>query len=106
MVLGAEQKPLNRAGRRRIALGDDLADHKGAVEQFPGRTTEVSADLPALPVEKICLGRLERPVETALFGFAAVDLNPVRAELEQYCGTFGRGERSLFRAGAGTMADQ
>jgi hypothetical protein len=39
----------------RIGLRDDLADDRGTIAELPGRTAEMSADLPTLLVEEIRL---------------------------------------------------
>src|SRR5438105_9881837 len=69
------------------AFRNNLADDRGTIGYPPGRTGEVSADLPPLLVEEICLRRLERPLEEAAFSFAGIDLDAVCHDLEQRRGT-------------------
>src|ERR1700756_3793218 len=87
MGFGTQQEPLNCVFLRRIGLRNDLADDRGPIGHLPGRTGEVSADLPALLVEEICLRRREGPLEDASFSFAGIDLNAVCNDLEQRRGT-------------------
>src|ERR1700732_1267618 len=67
MGFGAQQEPLNCIFLRRVGLPNNLADDRGTIGHLPGRTGEVSADLPALLVEEICLRRREGPLEEASF---------------------------------------
>src|ERR1700730_4634477 len=107
MALGAEQQPLNCVRFRCIGLRDDFADDRGAIIELPGRTAEVSADLPALLIKEIRLGPFERPLKAAFFGFAGVDLDPVGEELEQQCrGLRGRYGCLVSSDGKDTRADQ
>src|ERR1700730_8337828 len=80
---GAQQEPLNCIFLRRVGLRNNLADDRGTIGHLPGRTGEMSADLPALLVEEICLRTREGPLEEAAFSFARIDLNAVCHDLEQ-----------------------
>jgi hypothetical protein len=53
MGFGAQQQPLNCISLRRIGLCNDLANDRGTIGHFPGRASEMSADLPALLAEEI-----------------------------------------------------
>jgi len=59
MALRAEQEPLNCVRFRCIGLFDHLADDRGTIAELPGRTAEVSADLPTLLIKEIRLRPLE-----------------------------------------------
>src|SRR3984893_12529388 len=83
MGFGAQQEPLNCIFLRRIGLRDNLADDRRTIGHLPGRTGEVSADLPPLLVEEICLRTREGPLEEASFSFAGIDLNAVCHDLKQ-----------------------
>ena len=83
MGFSAQQEPLNCIFLRRVGLPSNLADDRGTIGHLPGRTGEVSADLPALLVEEICLRRREGPLEEASFSFAGIDLKAVCHDLEQ-----------------------
>src|SRR5580700_8535536 len=74
MGFGAQQEPLDCIFLRRIGLCNNLADERGTIGHLPGRTGEVSADLPVLLVEENCLRRREGPLEEASFSFAGIDL--------------------------------
>src|SRR3984893_4212374 len=83
MGFGAKQEPLNCIFLSRVGLRNNLADDRGAIGHLPGRTGEVSADLPPLLVEEICLRRRESQLEESAFSFAGIDLDAVRHDLEQ-----------------------
>jgi hypothetical protein len=85
----------------------DLADECGTIAHLPGRTGEVTADLPALLVEEICLGRLERPFEEISLSFAGIDLNAVRYGFKQQRGARRGSYAGLVGTdGKGARADQ
>src|SRR5207302_490930 len=90
MGFGAQQEPLNCTSLRRIGLLNNLADDRGTIGHLPGRTGKVSADLPALLVEEICLRGRESPLEEAVFSFAGIDLNAVRRCFKQQRGALRR----------------
>src|ERR1700730_3005053 len=97
MGFGAQQEPLNCIFLRRIGLRDNLADDRRTIGHLPGRTGEVSADLPPLLVEEICLRTREGPLEEASFSFAGIDLNAVCHDLEQRRGAL-RGATPVWSA--------
>jgi hypothetical protein len=67
----------------------------------------MTADLPALLVEEICLGRLERPFEEISLSFAGIDLNAVRHGFKQQRGALRGSYTGLVGTdGKGARADQ